>query len=201
MGHLRLRVQLSIDIRWSYCPSALLFGWNDTREERNAVCLFSSKSFLKHPWMELYQRFIFKSFSDLITAFYTGVPLRGEICFPRIGIIIADQPEERILMCVKRRDSFLHCSHCILSSRVQSTSAPRSLSAERVLSSFIWTSYEDAPSVRRSRKTCPNITIQLSPITYPQLNVTEPLGHQLSLGIQNRTRTIDVSNVSVYRRV
>lgn len=37
---------------------------------------------------------------------------------PRISMFISDQPEERTFPCLKRRDSNMACSHCLLSSHM-----------------------------------------------------------------------------------
>lgn len=57
-------------------------------------------------------------FRDLLTSSFNGVLVSGTQCFARTAMCIADQPEQRNILCLKRRDSFMDCSQCKLTSRV-----------------------------------------------------------------------------------
>lgn len=53
----------------------------------------------------LMQRSIFTVFRSMINASYSGTKMHVDLLFPRISIIIIDQPEEKALLCLKGRDS------------------------------------------------------------------------------------------------
>lgn len=139
-------------------------------------------------------------FHSLITTSYIGVPIRGELFVPRIGMIIANQPEEQTLLCLKRRNSFMDCSLCTLPSIVKSQTTPRSISTVHLPSSAATTPDEDDLSMTRSRRTCPNTSAHLYPASHSQRDVTETLSHQLRLATQNRTTSTDIASIAVSRR-
>lgn len=70
---------------------------------------------LKH---QLLQRFIFRMMRSLVQASYIGFIHNGSTYFPRVAMLIADQPKERTLLSLKRRDSFTHSCMCTLTSRI-----------------------------------------------------------------------------------
>lgn len=150
--------------------------------------------------LELYQRFIFRVFCDMITASYSGFPYLGDMFFPRLAMIVADQPEERALLCLKRRDSFMDCTHCTLPSRIPSTSAVRIRSTNPHTPYFQSSSDDESPAAHRARKTVPNITAQLSTDSHPHRDVARTLQHQLCVASHNRYCSLPVASVSASRR-
>lgn len=66
----------------------------------------------------LYHRFLFTMMKNLVKASYNGLVVNGVTLVPRIGMCIADQPEERMLLCLKGHDSFMDCTLCTLPSRI-----------------------------------------------------------------------------------
>lgn len=68
----------------------------------------------------LYHRFLFLMMKKMAKASYHGLIINGVTLVPRIGMLIADQPEERMLLCLKGHDSFMDCSLCTLPSRISS---------------------------------------------------------------------------------
>lgn len=73
---------------------------------------------VRHLKLTLIQRFMFLLFADRIKSSYTKVVLYGVTLFPRICMVIVDQPEERALICLKCHESCMDCSNYILWSRV-----------------------------------------------------------------------------------
>lgn len=55
----------------------------------------------------LYHRFILQLAENLIRALYTGHVVSGQTLVPRIGMCIADKPEERMLFSFKGHDNFM----------------------------------------------------------------------------------------------
>lgn len=55
--------------------------------------------------LEIFQRFLFVVFKDLISASFDGVLFQGTTLFPRMIMTVADQPQE-IFFCLKSTDSF-----------------------------------------------------------------------------------------------
>lgn len=122
---------------------------------------------------------------------------------PRIDICTADQPEERTILCLKRRDYFMHCSHCTLLTRVyastvQSSNGPYREQSVPSTASAQLTSNGDANPVRITRRIAPNNSVQLSDGSHPQRDVCVTLRHQLILAKQNQSRRLDTYSISHY---
>ncbi|KAI0566558.1 hypothetical protein FGB62_7g37 [Gracilaria domingensis] len=62
--------------------------------------------------IQLFQRFLFLALKDLIEASRAGIVVEETIVVPRIGMIVADQPQERAFFSLKSDDSFRDCSLC-----------------------------------------------------------------------------------------
>lgn len=71
--------------------------------------------------LQLAQRFLFLHFKPLIKAYYKGTVQNGCTYFPLVAMLVDDQPEERTLLSLKRRDSDMDCTHCMLRSRIGGT--------------------------------------------------------------------------------
>lgn len=66
--------------------------------------------------VNLLQRFLLLLFKNTIRASYSGFVVNGAMLFTRMGMVALDQPEERDLLCLKGRDSYIECSACTLPS-------------------------------------------------------------------------------------
>lgn len=64
--------------------------------------------------LQLFHRFLYLLFNPLISASLHGSIVNGVTYFPRHGMIGADQPEESSLLCLKRHDSDMDCTHFVL---------------------------------------------------------------------------------------
>lgn len=66
--------------------------------------------------LELYlmNRFFFNVFKNMICASYIVVTVNGTNTKPLISIVVADQLEERILLCLEVHDSYVCCRICTL---------------------------------------------------------------------------------------
>lgn len=71
---------------------------------------------------QLMQQYIFTLFTNLILDSYSSVTINGYMLFPRIWMVISDQPQERQLLSLKAHDSYMDCSHCSLPTRIQKRS-------------------------------------------------------------------------------
>lgn len=71
--------------------------------------------------LHFFHRFLYLLFSHLIRASFHGSIVNGVTSFPLLGIIVADQPEELSLLCLKIRDSYTDYSHCVLPSRLRTS--------------------------------------------------------------------------------
>ncbi|KAI0556533.1 hypothetical protein FGB62_640g00 [Gracilaria domingensis] len=60
-----------------------------------------SKVELKRERLHLFQRFLFIALRDVIRASSVGVPFERGLLFPRVGMIVADQPQERAFFALK----------------------------------------------------------------------------------------------------
>ncbi|KAI0557092.1 hypothetical protein FGB62_342g012 [Gracilaria domingensis] len=67
---------------------------------------------LRRERIQLFQRFLFLALKDLIEASRAGIVVEETIVVPRIGMIVADQPQERAFFSLKSADSFRDCSLC-----------------------------------------------------------------------------------------
>ena len=82
--------------------------------------------------LELFQRYLFLAWRDLIKASASGFVYEGKTILPRIMITVADQPQKRQFFALKKVGSFRDCSLCLMISPV-----PRQR-------------YREGPNVRRS---------------------------------------------------
>lgn len=69
--------------------------------------------------LSLLQRFIYICFKKRNQACFNGFVFKGYTYITRVGMFVADQPEERTVIALKRNDSDMDCSHCTLQSRIR----------------------------------------------------------------------------------
>lgn len=140
--------------------------------------------------LQLLQRFIFITFKELIRASYDGFVIDGCTYIQRISMFVEDQHEERMVLALKRLDSDMHCTHCILQSRHRNVQKlPQSLP----ISSF---SDEDTTRQTRSRVSIRNQFGQLCTIHHKQRYHTVTVRYQISAAIDNIHRTIPSSELA-----
>lgn len=148
--------------------------------------------------MQLIHRFVYRMFKDLIQASFTGFVLDGQIFTPRIAMYIADQPEERSMLSLKRQGSEMDCTHCSLPSQFPS-SAQHQLSDQPIAATDTDTD-EDAPSSHRRRSSRKNTNMELSRTCHPRRSVSRTVRYQLSIAQHNRTQNLDSATLSARRR-
>ncbi|KAI0560730.1 hypothetical protein FGB62_102g013 [Gracilaria domingensis] len=68
---------------------------------------------------ELWHRFMFLLLEDITRASHVGIDIEGKKVYPRLGIQVADQVQERPSCGLKGHDSFFDCSHCLMPSRLK----------------------------------------------------------------------------------
>lgn len=146
--------------------------------------------------LQLSHRFLFLLFKLLIEASYTGTVVNGCTYYPRICMLITDQAEERTLMSLKRRDSDMDCSRCVLQYCLSSAQSQRHRSG---MSSFSDDGSVGAYTSSR-RRSFRNVAGQLSytPNSKRDPNVT--VKYQLSVSLHGRNRHLFSSDVAEYRR-
>lgn len=146
--------------------------------------------------LQLGHRFLLLLFKPLIDASQTGMVVNGQTYYPRTCMIIAGQPQERTLMSVKRRDSDMYCSHCVLQSPLSST-------LSQCHSSGISSSSDDgsvgAPTSSR-RLSVRNAAGQLSHTPYSHRYPSVTFRYQLSVSLHGRQCYLSSSYVAEYRR-
>ncbi|KAI0558896.1 Zinc finger C2H2-type domain containing protein [Gracilaria domingensis] len=131
-----------------------------------------SKVELKRERLHLFQRFLFIALRDVIRASSVGVPFERGLLFPRVGMIVADQPQERAFFALKSADSFKDCSLCEMPSRVP----------EKVSNASWSTSVADKGAEQSGEV----MKIQMSPEGAPARNVSQIVRNQLLLGLKAR---------------
>ena len=92
-----------------------------------------SKSWVKKERMVLFQRYLYTAFSDLIRASHEGAFCDGELFYPRILMLLADQPQERAFFCLKGSGGYRDCSLCMMPFKMPksgSNDADKSISFE-----------------------------------------------------------------------
>lgn len=79
----------------------------------------------RHLQLQLLERFISLCIKEMIEESFNGFIIDGSNFTPRAGMFMADQPIERTVLCYKRRDLDMDCTHCILQSSIRNVQ-PRS---------------------------------------------------------------------------
>lgn len=134
--------------------------------------------------IQLFHRFIFLLFNPMIRASFNGYRIDGQTYFTRLDLVLADQPEESTLLCLKSRDSDMDCSHCVLPSRLRSTtnvpSRPRDSSS----------SEEDSVLQHRRRTSMRHTAGQLCHNRHSERDPSVTMRHQLSLSLHQRDRML-----------
>lgn len=69
--------------------------------------------------LHLYHISLFMAFRDVTSSSLHGCIIAGRKYFPRIELVIPYQPKDRTLLSLKRRESDMDCTHCVLHSRVR----------------------------------------------------------------------------------
>lgn len=135
----------------------------------------------------------------MIGSSFSGLAVHGDLFYPRIGLLIVDQPEERAIMCLKRRDSFMDCSLCTLPSRLHTANNQSANDSSLFSPSIIFTSEDDLPGVVNSSSSTSNITDQVSEHVHPPLDVPASIQHQLNVARQNISNQLPSSALSASR--
>lgn len=146
--------------------------------------------------LQLYHCFIFTLFRRLVRASYTGIVFNATTYSPRISMVVADQPEERSLLALKRRDSDMECSHCTLRTRLrEEQSCSGTLSAPSSSSDN-----ESSHTPRRRVMSRRNTDGDLSSVRLPERDPIRTVRHQLDITIHNKTRHLPPSELLRARR-
>lgn len=135
--------------------------------------------------LQLFHRFLYMVLMALLSASFSGAVINNATFFARVGMIVADQPEERTLLCLKRRDSDMDCTHCVLPSRIRSMASRHR--------STVSSSDDDSVSPSRRRTSIRNGMAHTSIRSYPERNPVATVHHQLLLA-QHRRDGTDVSS-------
>lgn len=142
------------------------------------------------------QRFLFRMFKDLIRASYFVYVVGGTFIFQRIPMVIADQPEERALLCFKGKDSFIDCSLCTLPCRNRTyefntqISTPHTSSDENEI--------EETP--RRGRRRLRNNALQLSEQLHPCLDVQSTIQRKIRIASHNQRTEMSATEAAALCR-
>ena len=107
-------------------------------------------------------------------------------------MFVCDQPEERTILCLKRRDSCMDCTHCVLPTKLQGCSQTLQYSSDAASSD------EDAPRTAR-RQSIRNSAGERSTRSFPKRSPSKTVGCQLSLGVHATCRHLDAREVKAAR--
>lgn len=155
--------------------------------------------------LQLLHWFMFRIFRTTTLASFSGIIVHCSTFYPRIAMLIADQPEERTLMSLKRRYSDMDCSHCMLRPRIRSYGPLLSYVRQEwsiSVASSDGTSSNDAERPRVTRGTSHrNIVGQLCPTRHKERDVITTITHQLNFATHMTRRHlshVDVSKARLY---
>lgn len=132
---------------------------------------------VRKPRLQLMHRFIFTAFKNLISASYTGLAVNGVLLFPRISMVITDQSEERALLSLKGRDSYMDCTHWCLPSRLPKTGSntnPGTTSSD-----------DDGNGAKNGHTSTRNVAAQLDSSQHPPRDPVDTVRSQLHIAKQN----------------
>ena len=96
-------------------------------EKWNDVCIVPtsrdfgeilSKAKTERSKLQLFQRYLFVAWRDLIKASASGFMFKGTTLLPIILLAVADQPQERQFFTLKHVGSFRDCSLCLIISSI-----------------------------------------------------------------------------------
>ena len=76
-----------------------------------------TKAVLQRERSQLFQRYLYISLFDLIEASIFGFVINGTLYVTRLLMLVSDQPQERLFLCLKGSGGFHDCSHCLMPSR------------------------------------------------------------------------------------
>lgn len=87
--------------------------WHTVGNSRTAKKISSnlSEELTRKCKLNHFQRFIFLTLKNFITASFNGLAFNSELFIPWLAMCITDKREERTLLCLKGRDSFMDCSN------------------------------------------------------------------------------------------
>lgn len=152
--------------------------------------------------LQLFQGFLSLVMKRLINASFTVLAINGSIYLPLVALFVANQPGERTVLCLKRRDSDMDCTHCGLQSihRSSQTSTTSTLqysssddNADRSSSSHISISNTKAQmSIARHHEFDPALTVR------HQLFVASHHFHRYMNNIQLATSTRNINAFSAH---
>lgn len=74
----------------------------------------------------LFQRFIYEMLRSMIDASRSGIRLGGGVVVPRLVCLVADQPQERLFLCLKCARCNVECITCLMVSRSTALTRPMS---------------------------------------------------------------------------
>lgn len=144
--------------------------------------------------LQLVHRFTFPMFEPLLQASYNGFSVNVLTHIPRLSLFISDQPEQRTLMYLKRRDSDVEFTHCVIPSRLGSAQTQRS--AHSLPSS----SDEDNTARNTRRASVRNIQAQLYLIRFSDRDRSYIVRHKLQYSLHNIHRNMNSVHLAQSRR-
>ncbi|KAI0557494.1 hypothetical protein FGB62_294g06 [Gracilaria domingensis] len=142
---------------------------------------------------ELWHRFIFLSLRDIMASSHTGIAIDGVRLYPRLGVHVAYQVQERPASGLKGHDSYYDCSHCLTPSKrkrvsLSENTAPKKKSLRRDFdiesqgtSSQLCSEQSEADTTKHCNEVLEVREIQLSAHTFPQRDVYKTVSAQLKV--------------------
>lgn len=127
-------------------------------------------------------------------ASFTGVVINGSTYVTWFAMFVADKPEERTVLCLKRQDSDMDCTDCVLQSRVRSSQQSRT--------SMLQSSSSDESGNRTAirRISIRNTDAQMSIARHPERDPTLTVRHQLRVASHHMHHNMDNVQLASSRR-
>lgn len=140
----------------------------------------------------LWQRFTFLAMKEVIEASHTGIIIDGIRCYPRLGMLVTDQVQERPMLCLKGHDSFFDCSFCMMPSKglkgseenFDERESPASPTVSRTPSLFSETSHDQQTKTDGRRRKLTNeqvLSTQLGKQGAPRRDVFRTVRSQVAI--------------------
>jgi len=117
----------------------------------------------------VFQRFLFLVLKDIIDSSSDGLDIDGRKAFPRLISIVADQKQERVFFALKSAGSFMDCTLCTMTSRIQAQERNEDESEEERISTPVDAVYK----------------IQMEAVNSPGRDVQKTVWYQLVLSTRN----------------
>lgn len=142
--------------------------------------------------VKMSQRFIFLMLENIIHNSCTGTVINDILLLPRVATVIADWLEERALLCLKRRISFIDCSLC--------TTPSRTRHEDNQVCSHDSSSEEVVSKTRPSPKSVRNTKVQPTSVQFSSCDVSVKVGQQVSKGTHGKKPFLKISGVGLSRK-